>query len=71
MNIFLLAVLCYLAIGVLLPTDYLIRISLFNKKTGAKWSEYQGLFAQCLDMAILWPKWMAFNLSSHYSVKED
>ncbi len=69
MNIFLIGVFCYAAIGFLFAGDYLLRLALFNRKSGASWSEYEGLFAQSVDFVVRWPMWLWRNLIVHYSAE--
>ncbi len=61
----------YWAIGLLVAVDYFLRLYLFNRKTGAKWSEYGGLLQTFLDMSTRWPWYMARNIVQHYTPKID
>ena len=70
MNTFLFLNGIYWVIGILVASDYLLRLYFFNRKTGAKWSEYDGLLRQFLDMSTLWPKYMWLNIKSHYNPKD-
>lgn len=61
----------YFTIGTIVASDYLLRLYFFNRKTGTKWSEYDGLLKQFLDMSMLWPKYMYNNIKAHYTPKEN
>lgn len=58
---------CYLAIGLLLAIDYLLRLHFFNQAHGESWDSYIGLPQECLAMSLAWPKYLKSNINAHYN----